>query len=814
MELVTVRFRGKTADVEIPNGANTTWGDLQGLLSEALGVPRGALRVFYNKRRVEPSTASSVTIAELGWDLAVSRHVSVMEGAIPSQIEEVQRTQQEVEEEMRIRYLPRCLAEMYPDGKVGVDPVCVLGLNQNKGQKILLRLRTDDLKGFRKFLSIKKVLYHELAHNVHSEHDNDFYQLMRQIEKECGELDWSEREIRIFQALSSLQRRQDVDLISKALALVLKIISNVIDNPNQAKYRSIRKTTNAFSTRIAIFSECLEILESVGFEQQDEFFQLRREDPGLLWAGRSAIEGVLQSLPHHSGAGASLASDRLVALTEPLQYWSALKARARHALLQWSQGQGLLKRRNSNVDVGHVELEDCTPLNSYDDEDMETLATENASAFEARKRRQALRRLALLIAAIIGLALVLSRLPIKTYLIETSQWIKHHTFLGTFAAVLLFWVAIPLCIPSTLGEAVAGYLFGVSHGVLVIVFGKSGGSLFAFLLGRHLGKEVIGGYLASRFPTFRALSDVLNSKSWKPLILFQLSSIPNIVKCYGLSVTDISATRFVISSAVAGFPHSVLWANIGSQANDIAAIMSGQSEMSREKVLLLTCSAVVTVFAMAFLVVYTKRELQELQKPPSAILWAYIGFQAKDIMTQPDKPESGAARWISVAIGLSFTLLAMACLFVYTRRELHAQLLKSKKNSNADLVVDTSATLDDGWAVELNDKLTGMAFRVPTLDVSVVDLTCRLAKPASYEQSKVAITKSSENELKGILSYTKDEVVSNDFLHDKRSSIFDANAGISLNDNFVKLVSRYDKEWGYSNHLVDHVLHMATIDKQ
>jgi len=79
------------------------------------------------------------------------------------------------------------LAELYPKGNVGKSPVCVMGLNQNKGQKILLRLRTDDLKGFRKILSVKKVLYHELAHNVHSNHDNNFYMLNRQIEKECNE---------------------------------------------------------------------------------------------------------------------------------------------------------------------------------------------------------------------------------------------------------------------------------------------------------------------------------------------------------------------------------------------------------------------------------------------------------------------------------------------------------------------------------------------------------------------------------------------------------------------------------------------------
>ena len=78
-----------------------------------------------------------------------------------------------------------CLAEMYPEGKVGESEVCIMGLNQNKGQKILLRLRTDDLKGFRKILSIRKVLFHELAHNVHSEHDGEFFKLMRQVEEEC-----------------------------------------------------------------------------------------------------------------------------------------------------------------------------------------------------------------------------------------------------------------------------------------------------------------------------------------------------------------------------------------------------------------------------------------------------------------------------------------------------------------------------------------------------------------------------------------------------------------------------------------------------
>ena len=115
---------------------------------------------------------------------------------------------------------------------------------------------------------------------------------------------------------------------------------------------------------------------------------------------------------------------------------------------------------------------------------------------------------------------------------------------------------------------------------------------------------------------------------------------------------------------------------------------------------------------------------------------------------------------------------------------------------------------------ELDGKLTGMSFRVPTADVSVVDLTCRLAKPATYEQIKDAMKKASENEMKGILGYTEDSVVSSDFIHDPRTSIFDAKAGISLNDNFVKLVSWYDNEWGYSNKVVDLICHMAEVDNK
>ena len=113
---------------------------------------------------------------------------------------------------------------------------------------------------------------------------------------------------------------------------------------------------------------------------------------------------------------------------------------------------------------------------------------------------------------------------------------------------------------------------------------------------------------------------------------------------------------------------------------------------------------------------------------------------------------------------------------------------------------------------ELNGKLTGMSMRVPTLDVSVVDLTAKLAKPASYEDICAAMKEASEGELKGVLGYTDEDVVSSDFLGDSRTSIFDADAGIALTDTFVKVVSWYDNECGYSNKMVELIRYMSSVD--
>ncbi|KAJ6110856.1 Glyceraldehyde-3-phosphate dehydrogenase [Penicillium sp. IBT 16267x] len=114
----------------------------------------------------------------------------------------------------------------------------------------------------------------------------------------------------------------------------------------------------------------------------------------------------------------------------------------------------------------------------------------------------------------------------------------------------------------------------------------------------------------------------------------------------------------------------------------------------------------------------------------------------------------------------------------------------------------------------LNGKLTGMSMRVPTANVSVVDLTCRIEKAATYEEIKAVIKAASENEMKGILGYTEDDIVSTDLNGDDNSSIFDAKAGIALNSNFIKLVSWYDNEWGYSHRVVDLIAYIAKVDSQ
>ncbi|XP_011790530.1 PREDICTED: glyceraldehyde-3-phosphate dehydrogenase isoform X8 [Colobus angolensis palliatus] len=198
------------------------------------------------------------------------------------------------------------------------------------------------------------------------------------------------------------------------------------------------------------------------------------------------------------------------------------------------------------------------------------------------------------------------------------------------------------------------------------------------------------------------------------------------------------------------------------------------------------------------------------ERDPSKIKWGDAGaeyvVESTGVFTTMEKAgahlQGGAKRVIISAPSADAPMFVMG-----VNHEKYDNSLKIV--SNASCTTNCLAPLAK-VIPELNGKLTGMAFRVPTANVSVVDLTCRLEKPAKYDDIKKVVKQASEGPLKGILGYTEHQVVSSDFNSDTHSSTFDAGAGIALNDHFVKLISWYDNEFGYSNRVVDLMAHMAS----
>jgi glyceraldehyde 3-phosphate dehydrogenase len=173
------------------------------------------------------------------------------------------------------------------------------------------------------------------------------------------------------------------------------------------------------------------------------------------------------------------------------------------------------------------------------------------------------------------------------------------------------------------------------------------------------------------------------------------------------------------------------------------------------------------------------------------------------------------AKVINDTFGIEEGLMTTVHSITATQKTVDGPSMKDWRGGRADghniIPSSTGAAKAVGKVIpEVNGKLTGMAFRVPTANVSVVDLTCRLEKPASYADICAALKEASEGDMKGILGYQSDAIVSSDFIGDTRSSIFDEKAGIALTDDFVKLVSWYDNECGYSNRVCDLVSYMAS----
>ncbi|KAA3455896.1 glyceraldehyde-3-phosphate dehydrogenase 2, cytosolic-like [Gossypium australe] len=208
---------------------------------------------------------------------------------------------------------------------------------------------------------------------------------------------------------------------------------------------------------------------------------------------------------------------------------------------------------------------------------------------------------------------------------------------------------------------------------------------------------------------------------------------------------------------------------------------------------------------------------------PEEIPWGETGadyvVESTGVFTDKDKAaahlKGGAKKVIHDKFGIVEGLMTTVHSITATQKTVDGPSMKDWRGGRAAsfniIPSSTGAAKAVGKVLpSLNGKLTGMAFRVPTVDVSVVDLTVRLEKKASYEDIKAAIKAESETNLKGILGYVDEDLVSTDFVGDSRSSIFDAKAGIALNDNFVKLVAWYDNEWGYSSRVIDLIRHMAS----
>ncbi|KAG5399229.1 hypothetical protein IGI04_021043 [Brassica rapa subsp. trilocularis] len=202
---------------------------------------------------------------------------------------------------------------------------------------------------------------------------------------------------------------------------------------------------------------------------------------------------------------------------------------------------------------------------------------------------------------------------------------------------------------------------------------------------------------------------------------------------------------------------------------------------------------------------------------PEDIPWAEAGadfvVESTGVFTDKDKA-AAHLKVINDRFGIVEGLMTTVHSITATQKTVDGPSMKDWRGGRAAsfniIPSSTGAAKAVGKVLpQLNGKLTGMSFRVPTVDVSVVDLTVRLEKAAAYDEIKKAIKEESEGKLKGILGYTEDDVVSTDFVGDSRSSIFDAKAGIALSDNFVKLVSWYDNEWGYSTRVVDLIVHMS-----
>jgi uncharacterized membrane protein YdjX (TVP38/TMEM64 family) len=227
-----------------------------------------------------------------------------------------------------------------------------------------------------------------------------------------------------------------------------------------------------------------------------------------------------------------------------------------------------------------------------------------------------LKLVALLGASGVGVSLVALYVPVKAYAAVSMAWIQSNPTWGALVLPLVLCVSIPLWVPSTLFEILAGCVFGIWAGGLLSIVGKTAGSLLAYAIGKRFGRDALHKYMQARFPAFAVLLSILQNASMKLLVLLQLANVPHSAKCYGLAVADVSTLRFTISTVVGAVPYAILWAYLGHQSKNLMAGTEGNTVValnaasSDQQRLIGISGALFTVVSMGWLVVYTKKELR------------------------------------------------------------------------------------------------------------------------------------------------------------------------------------------------------------
>lgn len=227
-----------------------------------------------------------------------------------------------------------------------------------------------------------------------------------------------------------------------------------------------------------------------------------------------------------------------------------------------------------------------------------------------------LKMAALLGATSVAVSLIAAYVPVKQYVTISMAWIQSNPAWGAVVLPLVLCVSIPLWVPSTIFEILAGCVFGIWAGGLLSIIGKTAGSLLAYGVGKRFGRDALHAYMQSRFPAFAVLLSILQNASMKLLVLLQLANVPHSAKCYGFAVADVSTLRFTVSTVVGAVPYAILWAYLGHQSKNLMAGTAGNTVVALsaasgdQQRLIGIGGALFTVVSMAWLVMYTKKELR------------------------------------------------------------------------------------------------------------------------------------------------------------------------------------------------------------